>query len=182
VAGSSALDLDSQSGDITLSADENQDTANSAIILAVDNAEVGRITANGLRGVELAQDREDGNRTFTNTGYLDLDALTGGAGTIGAVAVTVTTGTRAKVTISGIIRTDNAAASGLLSFRISGDTTAGADDDYALRTTGTSISQMSMVWLATGLTPGANTFELQARTTANTGQVFGPQILVEPLT
>jgi hypothetical protein len=48
VAGSSALDLESPSGDITLSADENQDTADSAVIVAVDDAEVARFTGDGL--------------------------------------------------------------------------------------------------------------------------------------
>jgi hypothetical protein len=130
------------------------------------------------------QESDSGNRTFTNTGFLDLDALTGGAGTLPAVAVTVTTGTRVKVTITANISNATLGAVTAVGYRISGTTTAAAADGFTLfYESGAANDQIQASWSSVrAVTAGSNTFELQARVTAGTGFLQRPEIIVEPFT
>lgn len=123
-----------------------------------------------------------GTRTFTNTTYLDLDALTGGAGTLNPVAVTVVTGTTAKITVCAVLSNNTIGSITLLAYRISGATTFAADDQRSVRLVAPTVAYkgthtFSMVH--GGLTAGTNVFELQARVTANTGEVVHPTLTVE---
>lgn len=131
-----------------------------------------------------AVDHNGGNRTFTNTTYADLDALTGGAGTLNALAVTVTTGTSVKITLGALLNNDTIASSVFMSYRVSGATTLAADDTRAARLnapTAAFIPWVTFVEVRTGLTAGSNTFELQARASANTGRINSPLLIVETI-
>lgn len=121
----------------------------------------------------------DNDRTFTNTGFLDLDALTGGAGSMGAVATTLTTGTRAIVCVACAAMTNSGGIT-LLSCRVSGATTVAASDNNALRIASTTQAGGTHLMMY-GLTAGSNSFELQARVTAGTGRIISPRIVVIPL-
>jgi hypothetical protein len=115
---------------------------------------------------EVADDTEPNSRTFTNAGYLDLDALTGGAGTITAVAVSVATGTRALVMFSAEASQDTGGGFVQLSYRVSGATTVASSDVWSsffqapAANTGASLNRTRV---HTGLTAGTNVFELQAK-------------------
>jgi hypothetical protein len=144
-------------------------------------SDVTDLTVSGLLSIPVESDIDTGNRTFTNTGYLDLDALTGGSGSIGAVAVTVDTDTRALVIITATLRNQTAASTALLSYRVSGATTTAASDNHMRQgLMDGALPSSTHISVAT-LTAGSNTFELQARVTANTGQIGIPQIIVIPL-
>lgn len=121
------------------------------------------------------------SRTFTNTSFADLDALTGGSGTIPAHAVTVQTGTRALVGF-GASTISNTGGTIYLSYRVSGDTTiAAADTGKNLRNSDSALIGASYVDLTSALTPGTNTFELQARVSGGTGTLTAPELWVIPL-
>ena len=111
-----------------------------------------------------------------STGYTDL--------TTPGPACTVTTGTKARVTVSSFI-----VASGtywaFMGFAISGATTIAASDAYSLRAyagvTGAGI-QASATYLIPGLTPGSNTFTAKYRTVSPATGTFSMRyILVEPV-
>jgi hypothetical protein len=123
------------------------------------------------------------NRTFTNTSFLDLDALTGGSGTLPALAVTLETGSQIKVTISANLSNANLGAFAVLGYRISGATTAAANDEFSLFYESSAASdQIQNSWVSTRLiTPGLNTFELQARSTAGTAFLRRATLLIELL-
>lgn len=120
-------------------------------------------------------------RTYTNTTYADLDALTGGAGTIAAVAVTVTTGTKALVYLGAAVLLTSASTAAM-SYRVSGASTIAASDNAALRNANTSSIGATAVIYENGLTAGSNTFELQAKViAAATGTLGGPRLAVVAL-
>lgn len=123
-----------------------------------------------------------GNRTaFTNTSFADLDALTGGAGTLTAVIATVVTEDEALVTLNAE-RLYSSGSVVLVSYRISGATTvASADTDKTLIVQGTAPVSASVTRLVTGLTPGTNVFEVQARVNSGSGNLFVPSIVVVPI-
>lgn len=135
-------------------------------------------------GTVIMGAREDNSRTFTNTGYLDLDALTGGAGTIGAVAVTVTTGVAAIIALGARLANNTAGDLVALTYRVSGATTINASDtncaSYTSYTANAAGSQSKVLYEA-GLTPGSNTFELQARVTGGTGTISRIHLVVMPV-
>lgn len=119
------------------------------------------------------------DRTFTNTGFLDLDALTGGAGSMGALIVSVVTGTEVLVTVSC---SGASATAGivLLGWRCSGATTLAAASALSARNADTptiGIAKQSVVTV----TAGTNVFEAQASVTAGTGRIMMPCISVVPL-
>jgi len=118
------------------------------------------------------------DRTFTNTSALDLDALTGGAGTMTAVAVTVTTGTLAIVTLSAIA--SNTAGVVFLSYRVSGATTIAASGPIGCRREDAASQEVTSAFAhVVTLTAGVNVFELQASVTAGTGRLLSPALVVE---
>lgn len=130
-----------------------------------------------LAGWESALSNQD-ITGFTNTSYADLDALTT-APFSSPVIVSVLTGTTAQVTISCARVSQTTAGTLFLGYRISGATTRAADDDFGVRyAAGGAIISSTFTHLATGLTAGTNTFELQAKVTSNSGNLSNPSILV----
>jgi len=122
------------------------------------------------------------SRTFTNTGFLDLDVLTGGAGTVGAVIVPVSTGVAAKVTMTARLANTGIGGITFLGVRVSGATTVVANDGHALMFesgAAADIFQGSFTYVIEGLSTGVNTFELQARCTAGTSTLARPYLIVE---
>lgn len=117
---------------------------------------------------------------FTNTAYADLDALTAAAFT-NPVAVTATTGTKALIHISTTAMNINTSGSCFLAYRVSGASTIASSDANAARADVTGRSGVTIVHTEEGLTAGSNTFELQARVTANNGRITNPRITVIPL-
>jgi hypothetical protein len=118
---------------------------------------------------ELGSDVDDGAPcTFTNAGYLDLDALTGGAGSLTAVADTVEIGAsgRALVIISAQFSGNTLGVFSLLSVRFSGATTQAATDSWCaffqVWAAGRQ-GQTSRARVFTGLNIGTTTVECQAR-------------------
>lgn len=132
----------------------------------------------GSTGASLDQDRNG----FTNTSFADLDALTTQPFS-SPVAVTVTTGTTALIVISAHIIAQNTSGTCRLGYRVSGASTVAAADSHAAISSdaGSNLSATFAV-VKTGLTAGSNVFELQARTSANSGRIFHPALTVIPLT
>jgi len=94
--------------------------------------------------------------------------LTGGStssssfGQVGAaLAVTLTTGTKALVLYSGFAY--NASAAAITSVAISGATTIAASDDWGQSTSSPTNSRTATIMPFTGLTAGSNTFTIQHR-------------------
>ena len=121
-----------------------------------------------------------GSRTFTNTSFLDLDALTGGAGSVSAVIATVTTSTTCIVII-GTQNISNTAGAVLLTYRVSGATTVAGSDTNTMRNGATTVLGASKVFYVSGLNAGSNTFEVQARASAGTGTIDGITLTVIPI-
>jgi hypothetical protein len=120
-------------------------------------------------------------RTFTNTSFADLDALTGGSGTIAAVSVTVDTSTDALVLI-GTSLMDNTGGTTILGYRVSGATTIAAGDVHHVLTSSTTNNNgANGAFHQASLNAGSNVFELQARVTAGTGQLDDCYLTVIPL-
>ena len=92
------------------------------------------------------------SQTTTSGTYTDL--ATAGP------AVTITTGTKALVVLTAQISNDAALGLASMGFAVSGATTLAAAQTTALsgRANADFISQMSAVYLVTGLTAGSNTF------------------------
>lgn len=166
-------------------AEFNELTINNTVTIN-DNIDMagGTLFDLGLLDYAGAMDANDdaGTRTFTNTSFLDLDALTGGAGTINAVAVSATTDTRVLVIVSAASISTNGTGTASLGFRISGATTTAASSTQALRTSGVAALLIGASrCMMTTVTAGLNTFELQATVSAGTGTVTSPELIVIPL-
>lgn len=117
--------------------------------------------------------------TFTNSGYLDLDAVTGGtAGS--ACSVTATTGTRALVMWRANFSNDTANTVNYVSYRVSGATTQTADNDRSLshESSGTNNLMAAASFDFVALTAGVNTFELQAACSGGTAAVNRTELFV----
>jgi hypothetical protein len=97
------------------------------------------------------------SQTTTSTSYTDL--ATAGP------AVTVTTGTKALVSISAafVNSTTNQA---WFSFAVSGATTVAASDTFGALLTSTGYFAFSRTFMLTGLSPGSNTFTMKYRDAA----------------
>lgn len=119
---------------------------------------------------------------FTNTSYADMDALT--TDQLNApVVVTVDTMTAALVIISASRTVMNTSGNMLISYRVSGASTVASNDNFSINiATAASTAGRTFVHAKTGLTAGSNTFEMQARVTANNGTIQTPTIAVIPLT
>jgi hypothetical protein len=111
--------------------------------------------------------------------------LSGGAGS--NPSVTLTTGTRALVIVTGMVAPPQG-AEGFLSFAVSGATTQAASDARAVvRTTGaasggTGAVQASTSTVITNLTAGSNTFTLQYKSSSGDTTTFSNRsISVIPL-
>lgn len=144
---------------------------------SVSGTERTRVTSTGLRGLVYAHDLENQDvNGFTNTSYADLDALTTAA-FANPVAVTLTTGTEALVMISVARSQQVTSGTHFVSYRVSGATTIAANDDFSTRNNDTTVTTKTFQHVVT-LTPGSNTFEMQARTTANSANLSNPSITV----
>lgn len=119
--------------------------------------------------------------TFTNTSYLDLDAVTGGS-TGDAMSVSVSTGTLALVLWRAQMDNNTAGSRVFLGYKVTGATTTSAADSRALIIESDSADQL----LACGtqdlaaLTAGTNVFELQAHVSGNTGTISRTELIVIP--
>lgn len=120
----------------------------------------------------------DTQETTASTTYVNL-------ATVGPT-VTVTTGTRAIVAHGGRIGpvTTGATASCKMSWAVSGATTIAASDNWAagivaMSTTG--VVYGSRWYLATGLTPGSNTFQCKYAVSSGTGTFMFRSLHVIPL-
>ena len=143
-------------------------------VVEVSGAEVAQFTPLGLRGIEIASDTEPNSRTFTNTGYLDLDALTGGAGSITAVSASVVSGTRLLIIITAQLGPE-----ALVSYRISGDTTVAAEDTWCAYS-GSTLITTSRSRIHT-VTAGTNVVEVVARALSGTPTITRADLVVIPL-
>ena len=127
----------------------------------------------------ISGDSNTADRTFTNTTFLDLDALTGGAGSMGAVAVTMTTGTTVWVSVTATISNATDTAATVFGFRVSGATTlASTDSGILTATTSARLFTITSQIVVTPLTAGVNTFEMQARVGSGTGRIIRPSLTV----
>jgi hypothetical protein len=119
------------------------------------------------------------SQTRANASYGDL-------ATVGP-AVTVNTGTAARVTITALAQVDTTSAWAFMSFAISGATTLAASDtnswQWNASVGATNGSTMSMSRVITGLTPGSNVFTAKYRSSnvSYTGTFTNRFITVEPL-
>ncbi len=124
--------------------------------------------------VLIGSDQDTDTRTFTNTSFLDLDALTGGSGTLTALSIPVTTKSKAFIGFAAQMDNTNAGSFVVVSYKVSGATTSAASDTRALVFTSVGaddVGAMSWGHVRDDLTSGTNTFELQARVDANTGSL-----------
>ena len=125
------------------------------------------------------------SRTFTNTSFLDLDALTGGAGSMAAVTTTVTTGTEALVLINRLNLPTRPAALLLMSLSKSPGRQRLLGRPLMLcqheSSAANDLDQCSYTQVEAALNAGSNTFELQASASAGTGDIRRPKLIVIPL-
>ena len=122
------------------------------------------------------------SRTFTNTGLLDLDALTGGAGTMAAVTATVTTDTAAVVFVNAFTANSTLGATVQIAYKVSGATTIAGQQVLQHESGAASdLEEMTAMRIEEALNAGSNTFELQASTSAGTGDIRRPRLVVVPL-
>lgn len=110
--------------------------------------------------------------TTTSTAYADMS--------VAGPAVSVETGTTAKVTITSLLYNSGSNVT-LMSFAVSGATTIAADDQRSLQHALTSGVRASLVSVVTTLTPGTNVFTAKYRVAAGTGNFFYREISVEPM-
>jgi hypothetical protein len=112
--------------------------------------------------------------TTTSTTYTDL--ATAGP------AVTQTIGSTGKALVALYAAMSNAGGNfALMSYAITGATTAAAGDQYALQTNNASDIRFGATVLQTGLNAGSTTFTAKYRATATTAGFNGRRILVSPL-
>ena len=149
-------------------------TGSEGLTIEVNGAEVAQFASLGLKGIEAASDTEPNSRTFTNAGYLDLDALTGGAGSIAAVSASVVSGTRLLIIITAQLGPE-----ALISYRISGDTTVAASDDWCAYS-GSTLITTSRSRIHT-VTAGTNVVEMVAKVASGTGTILRADLVVIPL-
>lgn len=128
---------------------------------------------NAIAERDLNIDEVSGSDTTTSTSYVDL--ATAGP------AQAATTGGRAIVVVSALISNNTAGANSYMSWAVSGATTIGASDTWALQHRDSSTNgamQASRFYLAEGLTPGVNTFTAKYKVSSGTGTFVARQIVV----
>jgi hypothetical protein len=128
----------------------------------------------------LGADEDTGTATFTSTTF--ADPLTGSPGP----DVTVTTGVQALVGYRSYLEVPSTTARVECSYSISGATSRGASSTrsigYSVSNSGSGLkTRIGNVDLATGLTPGANTFKLEYNVSSATGTAADRRIWVLPL-
>jgi hypothetical protein len=129
-------------------------TADSATATGVKWAAVSASPASVVNFVATEQ-------STSSSTYVDLSTVQ---------SVTITTGTKALVNISALIRSNNANNRGVVSFAISGATTRAVSNEnsiyYYFDNSDISI-RMTAVTLVTGLTAGSNTFTMKFQSNGN---------------
>lgn len=129
----------------------------------------------------IATDVDTGVSTGTPTIYASLaDGVQWPGFSSNAVAVTITTGTLALVLFKAELSNDTAGSRTLLSYVVSGATTAPASDTRNINFesgAANDIAEFGGFDLAT-LTAGSNTFSLEGRVDGNTGTIRRPEIAV----
>lgn len=141
----------------------------------------GYFVATGVNAIAertAGSDLINASETTASTSFVDL--ATPGP------AVTKTTGTSAFVAVYGLVSIDTAGVSALMSFAVSGATSASASDTRAVSYQPPSVAaarsiRASAVTLLDGLTPGSNTFTAKYRVTGGTGTFNNRRIAVLPL-
>lgn len=117
--------------------------------------------------------------TFTNTSYLDLDAVTGGtAGT--ACSVSISAGAKALVFWRCNMSNDTSGSTVYLSPRVSNSTTLAASDQRAISFESSQANDKMQAGSARLFTvnSGTNNFELQARVDGGTGAMNRTELIV----
>jgi hypothetical protein len=103
------------------------------------------------------------------------------SGTAAAVTVQIGSSGMAQVFNTAQIHTTAGGDFGYASWAVSGASTVAAVDAWAVMVDGTAPGQAGTPWLATGLTPGANTFTQEYRTTAGTATFSNCDLTVIPI-
>ena len=124
--------------------------------------------------------------TFTNTSFLDLDALTGGPGGLAAVATSLVSavGHTVLVSVSASIQNATLGAATRVAARVSGATTIASSTARCLTYESSAADdglQASYITVH-AVNAGTNTFEMQAAVNSGTGQIFNPRLVVIPFT
>lgn len=118
-----------------------------------------------------------GSDTTSSTSYADLD---NGPGPV----LTVQTGSTALVVVGGRIGGGTVATQSVkMSWAVSGDSSVAASDQWAAGVVGigsTAFGYVSRAYLATGLTPGSNTFSSQYSVSSGTGTYSQRTLYVMP--
>lgn len=136
--------------------------------------------ANAVAERDVVTDSVATSQTTSSTSYVDL--ATAGP------AVTVTTGTKALVTIMSRVTSDTAGGAAFATYAVSGATTiAAADYTRGLVFTISTANQLQRIgvsYLETGLTAGSNTFTMKYRaggTASSTAAFASRTIIVQAL-
>lgn len=121
--------------------------------------------------------------TFTNTGFLDLDAVTGGTpGTAVIVTLEMPYTGLAQVVLSA--RLQNSAVGGItvLGYKVTGATTINSTDNDCLSFNAHAANVgVLRSWVAfPTLNAGTNVIEMQARVSGNTGNIQRTQLGARP--
>lgn len=117
-------------------------------------------------------------QTTTSTSYTDL-ATTGPA-----VTATIGASGKALVTLSAALQNNTSGQYSIAAVAVSGATTVAAADAkglYVSEATTALEYRMSTTYLATGLTPGQNTFTMKYKVTGGTGTYSNRNVVVVPL-
>ena len=113
--------------------------------------------------------------TTSSTSFTDLDATDG-------PTVSVRTGSKAFVIISGLMRVNNTTtAVSRMSYEVSGASSISAADNFSIRNTGAAAIMPSFAHVVENLTPGNNTFTAKYRVSSSTGEFSTRRITVFPL-
>lgn len=183
--------LQGGAGDWTLTFDEDPDAISwqsgipgyvygdtGLITTYVFKGMAGEVLGFGPGGEVWDEASVDTSETTTSTTYADL-ATSGPAAT-----VVVPASGSVRVTVSSRISNTNASTGNFIGVDISGANTVAATDDKAMSFTPAGANgggQFSLVRTYTGLTPGATTFKMVYRCSANTATFRYRQILVQAL-
>lgn len=130
----------------------------------------------------IGWDQNTDSRTFTNATPLDLDALTGGAGTMGPIRVTITTGAVAVIFTQAFLANSTLGASVTLNYRVTGASTISSVSVLAHESgAANDFEELCAFRIESGLTPGSNVFEMTAQVSGGTGDIRRPRLMVMPI-
>lgn len=110
--------------------------------------------------------------TTASTSYTDLT-------TVGPT-ITATTGTQVLIGLYAAMF-NSAANNSLMSFAVSGASTVGAADNFAIANNGTNGIRYGHMLLLPGLTAGSNTFTAKYKVNAGTGTFVDRRMVLIPL-